>query len=182
MNKKSSVLLHICCGICSIGSIQNLQEEGFDVYGFYFNPNIYPKEEYLKRLEVLKKLKSIFKINLIEQGYNYEEWKNFCTSSVDYEKEYEGGKRCMLCYGFRLKKTYFKMQELNLSFFTTTLTISPYKDSKKIFEIGKKIGGERFLDIDFKKRNGFKKSVDISKKYNFYRQNYCGCEFSMIRK
>jgi predicted adenine nucleotide alpha hydrolase (AANH) superfamily ATPase len=179
MNKKSSVLLHICCGVCAISSIKNLQEKDFEVKGFYFNPNIYPQEEYFKRREVVEKLKKICDIEIFEGKYNYEEWKKSCVLNSDYEKETEGGKRCFLCYEYRLKETFKKMQELNLDYFTTTLTISPYKKSKIIFEIGKTVGGKNFLEIDFKKNDGFKKSVVFSKEYNFYRQNYCGCEFSL---
>lgn len=176
------VLLHICCGVCAISSVKRLQDEGYEVEGFYFNPNIFPKEEYLKRQEVLEKIKTVCGIRIVEGNYNHEEWKNFCVPSVEYEKEPESGKRCLLCYEYRLKETFQKSCETGFIFFTTTLTISPHKNSKKIFEIGKKVGGEKFLEIDFKKKDGFKNTIKMSKEYNFYRQNYCGCEYSLTNK
>lgn len=180
MTKK--VLLHICCGVCAAYSINYLQQKGFFVEGFYFNPNIYPKEEYLKRKDVVEKIKMIFNINIEEGNYDYDQWKNFCVPSRDYETLSENGNRCILCYRLRLENTFHKMQEKNFDFFTTTLTISPHKISKKIFEIGKNIAGEKFLEIDFKKNDGYKKTVEIAKQYSFYRQNYCGCEYSLINK
>jgi len=154
---------------------------GFFVEGFFFNPNIQPKSEYLKRKSIVDKVKKIFDIEVLEGPYCWEKWHKICDPFKD---EREGGKRCLLCYEFRLRET-FKILSKNAStfndfcYFTTTLTISPHKRSKEIFEIGEKIGGEKFLKIDFKKKDGFKKSCEIASTHNFYRQNYCGCIYSI---
>jgi predicted adenine nucleotide alpha hydrolase (AANH) superfamily ATPase len=166
------VLLHICCGICSFSSIERLKEEGFYVEGFFYNPNIAPYEEYLKRRDVTFSVGEITGVKIIEGAYDMEKWKEV---SQKYEAEGEGGKRCQLCYELRLAKTLKVYNENNFDYFTTTLTISPHKPSPLILSIGERLGGDKFLQIDFKKREGFKNTIDLAKKYNLYRQNYCGC-------
>ncbi len=172
----NKVLLHICCGICALESINRLLQQKYKVIGYFYNPNIYPKEEYQKRLQVVEKVAEIYNIKIIYDNYEPEVWQKLCEQ---YESEPEGGKRCLLCYELRLRKTYNTMVKENLDLFTTTLTISPHKKSNIIFEIGEKIGGEKFLKIDFKKHNGFKKTIELAKQFEFYRQNYCGCKFSL---
>ncbi|NQU99180.1 MAG: epoxyqueuosine reductase QueH [Parcubacteria group bacterium] len=175
---RKKVLLHICCAPCSTASIERLKEK-YNVTGIFFNPNIYPEEEYVKRLEEATKYCEKIGIELIEVGYNYKKWLNKIKG---LEKESEGGKRCLKCYEMRLKKVSQEASNRDFDYFTTTLTISPYKNFKEIKEIGGKLGkefGVKFLDIDFKEKDGFRKSVELSKKNKLYRQHYCGCEFSI---
>lgn len=175
MNNKNSVLLHICCGICAIESINQLKQKNYKIVGFYYNPNIYPEEEFLRRKKVVEEISKTFNIEIIYGDYEPQIWFEICQR---YKDEPEGGKRCELCYKLRLEKTYNLLKEYKFDFFTTTLTISPYKNSQKIFEIGKKIDNEKFLKIDFKKNDGFKKTIQTAKQYKFYIQNYCGCIYS----
>jgi predicted adenine nucleotide alpha hydrolase (AANH) superfamily ATPase len=171
-----TVLLHICCGICALESINKLKQQNYEVIGFFYNPNIYPEIEYLKRKQVVEKVAEIYKIKVIYGEYEPQIWEDICGM---YKDEPEGGKRCILCYEFRLKKTFDLLLKENYDLFTSTLTISPHKKSSIIFEIGEKIGGEKFLKIDFKKQDGFKKTIDLAKQFSLYRQNYCGCKFSI---
>ena len=169
------VLLHICCGVCAFGSIEHLKKEGYYIEGFFYNPNIYPPQEYSKRLQALGAVKDVLGIAIEEGRYNDDEWFSLCK---DYADEQEGGVRCMRCYEMRLSETYRKMQDKKFDYFTTTLTISPHKNSSDIFDIGKAIDAQRFLVIDFKKQDGFKRTQELSKKYNVYHQDYCGCIYS----
>ena len=137
------VLLHICCGVCASYAFQILQEEGFYVRGFFFNPNIHPPHEYKRRREDLEVIKRTLSVEIIEGDYNPQDWFNICKN---YAKEKEGGRRCVFCYNLRLKMTFKLCKELNFDFFATTLTISPHKNSRIISEVGRKIGGEYFLE------------------------------------
>lgn len=177
-NKKGtkSCLLHICCACCATTCIEELKDDGFKVVGFFYNPNIHPEEEYLKRKKELSVLKEKYSIEIIEGDYDKELWFEEC-SPFSYEKE--GGHRCSLCYLLRLKKTYMKSKELGIEYFTTTLTVSPHKKSAVINQLGKEIGDKMFLERDFKKKDGFKKSVCRSKEWGLYRQRYCGCIYSL---
>ena len=171
------VLLHTCCACCSTEVIERLK--GNEIILFFSNSNIFPKEEFEKRFGNAEKISKIYNLRLIKDKYNHSEWLGFIKG---LEEEPEGGKRCWKCFEFNLRKTAEKAKKLGFENFTTTLTISPHKNSKKIFEIGNKIGKEyglNFLEIDFKKKEGFKHSIELSKKYELYRQNYCGCEFSL---
>jgi hypothetical protein len=173
-----NILLHICCAPCSTASIERLKEE-YNITGIFFNPNIYPEEEYIKRLEETKKYCQKIRIELIEMEYDH---KNWLEQIKGLEKEPEGGMRCLKCYEIRLKEIAKKASKRDFDNFTTTLTISPYKNFEKIKEIGNRLGqeyGVNFLDVDFKKNDGFRKSVELSKKNKLYRQHYCGCEFSI---
>ncbi|MCS7231957.1 MAG: epoxyqueuosine reductase QueH [Elusimicrobiota bacterium] len=176
---KKKVLLHICCGVCAGYCIELLQKYNYEVVGFYFNPNIAPEEEYIKRKKVVEKIKEIYKIQIFFSEYNPSLWWQLCGG---YKEEPEGGKRCKICYMLRLKETYNYLSKLNCDFFTTTLTISPHKNSETIFEIAKEINKDSFLQIDFKKEDGFKKTMEIAKKNQFYIQNYCGCLYSINNK
>jgi len=175
MNKNPLILLHICCGICALESINKLKQQNYEVVGYFYNPNIYPEEEYIRRKKVVEKVKEICGIEIIFEEYLPEQWEKICA---EYSSEPEGGKRCILCYGLRLKKTFETAKKLNFEYFTTTLTISPHKNSRQIFSIVEQISKEKFLKIDFKKQDGFKKTIELAKLHNLYRQNYCGCIYS----
>ncbi len=169
-------LLHICCGVCATGVVSTLKEEGHEVTGYFYNPNIYPAEEYGKRLEATKNIAKNLNFDLIEGD---EDFKYFDMELGKYKDAPEGAERCEVCYKLRLKRTFEVMQELGYDNFTTTLTVSPYKKAEIINIIGKGVGGDAFLAKDFKKNDGFKKTIELAKKYNLYRQNYCGCEWSI---
>ena len=169
------VLLHVCCGVCALYSIEKLKKEGYLIEGLFFNPNIYPEAEYSLRKEAAQEAANIGEIKIIESKYEPSLWVDVCGQ---YKDEAEGGIRCNLCYKLRLKKTFERAKDLGFDFFTTTLTISPYKDSAVISKIGKAIGADLFLEIDFKKGDGFKKTMELAKKHNLYRQKYCGCIYS----
>ncbi|MFO8052687.1 MAG: epoxyqueuosine reductase QueH [Candidatus Omnitrophota bacterium] len=174
--KLKKVLLHICCGVCAGHAIEELQARGYLVSGYFYNPNIHPYKEYLLRKKEVKRIADFYKIKVISPNYQLDKWKKKCDKFKD---EKEGGVRCDACFKLRLEESYKKAKNGNCDYFTTTLTISPHKNSQKIFKIGKKIGKDKFLAIDFKKKNGFKKAIEISKKLNLYRQNYCGCIYSL---
>jgi len=173
------VLVHMCCAPCATWVCEKMRKEGFEPIFFFYNPNIFPKEEYDRRLENALKLSKIMNFELIVGEWDNEEWDSKIRG---YEKEPEGGKRCKICFEIRLRKTAEKCKELGIKKFTTTLTISPHKNAKVIFEVGERIAKEyslSFLSYDFKKEDGFKKSVELSKKFSLYRQRYCGCKYSM---
>lgn len=177
IHKGSNILLHSCCGPCSSSVIEKLSPY-FDVTVLFYNPNIEPKEEYFKRKAEQVKLLKILKIKYLDIDYLNGEYRKAIKG---YEKEPENGRRCLLCYELRLNKTARVAKENNFNLFTTTLTVSPYKNSKIINELGIKIGKENnilYLISDFKKEDGYKRSIELSKKYNIYRQDYCGCILS----
>lgn len=176
-----SLLLHSCCGSCST-SVLELLSDYFKVTLLYYNPNIYPREEYYKRLEeqkkVLEKVSGRFEIKFLEGRYDPAE---YFDAVKGVEQLPEGSQRCFNCYELRLKEAAQFAKNLNMDYFATTLSVSPYKNAQIINEIGEKIGAEygvKHLPNDFKKKNGYKKSVELSKKWNIYRQDYCGCPFS----
>jgi len=172
------ILLHSCCAPCSAHVIQELQKN-YKVTLFYFNPNIFPEEEYKKRLAEVKKYLKKIKVDLIEGKYNHQSW---LKDIKGYENEPERGKRCQICYQIRLVKTASKAKELGFDVFCSTLSISPHKDAEMINKIGQKLSEEykiEYLESNWKKQEGFKKACDISREEGFYRQEYCGCEFSM---
>ncbi|MDD5455109.1 MAG: epoxyqueuosine reductase QueH [Candidatus Ratteibacteria bacterium] len=176
MDKK--ILLHICCAVCAVSAIEQLKNEGWQVTGFFYNPNIHPEEEYIKRLNDTKLLLSKLEIPLIEGKYDKDKWFN---KIKDFEEEKEGGKRCEICFRMRLEETLKEAKQHNIRHFTTTLTISPHKDSKIVNTIGQSINGDFFVVKDFKKKDGFKRAVRLSKEYNLYHQHYCGCIYSLPR-
>ena len=169
------VLLHICCASCATVCVARLKKEGFGVYGLFYNPNIHPLQEHKKRAEDIKILSKKNRFKVLGSKYNPQDWFEFVKG---YENENEGGRRCSLCFEFRLKQTYNVMLKYKFQFFTTTLTISPHKDTNVINEIGRSLSQDAFLEKDFKKQDGFKESVVISKTLGFHRQNYCGCIYS----
>lgn len=174
-----AVLLHACCAPCASYPIQKLIEDNFEPIVFFYNPNIFPSFEYeIRRVELEKYCKKIG-IQYIEGEY---EIKKFYQEIKGFEKEPEKGKRCDICFNLRLDKTALEAKKRKIKYFTTTLSVSPHKDSNKIFKIGQKIAKKyelEFLEYNFKKQNGFKISRQIAKENNMYAQKYCGCEFSM---
>lgn len=180
INNKPKLLLHSCCGPCSTSVIERLVEN-YDITVFYFNPNIFPYEEYLKRLNEQKRLLKILNIPFIEGEYNQEIFNN---ALIGCENQKEGELRCFKCYELRLKHTFEKALELNFDYYTTTLTVSPRKNAVWVNHIGSNMQSDKlkFLSADFKKKDGYKRSIELSKVYNLYRQHYCGCKNSLPLK
>lgn len=175
---KKKILLHACCGICSSYPISLLQDMGYDVVVYFYNPNIYPEEEYQKRLEAEKTLCRHFNCELIIGQYESDIYYEYVKG---LENEPEKGKRCDKCFELRLKKTALKARELGITEFTTSMVISPHKNYEKLTSIGEKIAKEEnmtYLSTNFRKQDGFLKTNQISKSLNLYRQNYCGCKFA----
>lgn len=180
-DKKLKLLLHSCCAPCSSYVLEYLTQF-FEISIFYYNPNIYPEKEFLIRKEeqkeFIKTYKLSSKVEFIDSVYNSQE---FLSWAIEFKDEEEGSIRCFKCYEQRMRKTAQKAKELGFDFFTTALSISPHKNALKINEIGLSLQNEfevNFLMGDFKKKNGFKRSVQISNDLNLYRQDYCGCIFS----
>ena len=183
MKQKQKILLHSCCAPCSTAVIERLYDD-YDIVILYYNPNIYPEEEYIKRKnEEIKYIKHLnetgLKISMLDCDYESEK---FYEAIKGYENEREGGARCAICFKLRLSETAKKAKEFGFDIFGTTLTVSPHKNAELINFIGKSIEKElnvRFLESNFKKQNGYKRSVELSKQNNIYRQAYCGCEFAL---
>lgn len=176
---KPTLLLHSCCAPCSSSVIERLLPY-FKITIFYYNPNIEPYKEYLKRKEEqIKFIKDLNEnINFLDCDYENEIFKEL---SKGLENMPEGGYRCHKCYNLRLEKTAITAKKNNFDYFGTTLTVSPYKNSQVLNKIGEEISKSlniKYLYSDFKKKEGYKKSIELSKKYNLYRQNYCGCIYS----
>lgn len=171
------ILLHICCGVCAAWCIERLKKEDFIVEGFFFNPNIHPHEEYLLRHKTVEQVCLLSKITLHSGKYDPQDWLEV---SQAYKDDPEGGRRCALCYKMRLRETFQLAQNLGCDLFTTTITISPHKDSNTIIAIGKSIDVAHFFPIDFKKENGFLHTMQLAKQHQLYRQHYCGCVYSNI--
>lgn len=176
-----SLLLHSCCGPCSSYCIEYLSQY-FNITVFYYNPNIYPDEEYYHRVKEQQRFISQFpakyKVSFIEGDFDTD---RFYEIAKGLENEPEKGARCHKCYDLRLRRTAEVALEKGFDFFTTTLTISPMKDSQILNEIGLAIADEigvKWLPSDFKKREGYKRSTELSREYNMYRQDYCGCVYS----
>ena len=176
-----TLLLHSCCAPCSSYTLEYLSRY-FSITVFYFNPNISPKAEFDKRFaeqkRLIETLPSENKISLICGDYNYDEFLNIARG---YESVPEGGERCFRCYRMRLEKTAKLAKQNGFDYFCTTLSISPLKNSQKINEIGFDVAekyGVKWLPSNFKKREGYKRSIELSREYDLYRQNFCGCVFS----
>ncbi|MFH0828236.1 MAG: epoxyqueuosine reductase QueH [Candidatus Omnitrophota bacterium] len=172
---KKNILLHICCGVCSGWAIEKLQNEGYCVTGFFYNPNIQPEEEYDKRLSSARKAAELSAIEFLTGDYAPVKWLERVQG---LENEPEGGQRCEACFKLRLEEAWRKTQELRLDYFTTTLTISPHKNFELISRIGKTLSPKGFLAYNFKKEDGFRKTQNFSREHGLYRQSYCGCVFS----
>ncbi len=177
LDYRPKLLLHACCAICSTYVIKYLKEY-FDITVLFYNPNIEPVDEYHKRKNELIKLINIYQIDYIDIDYLNEDFKKIAKG---LENEKEGGGRCYQCYYLRLDKTAQIAKEKGFDYFTTTLTISPYKNAETINNIGKLLMDKysvKYLFSDFKKKEGYKKANQLSSDYKLYRQNYCGCLYS----
>lgn len=181
-NTKPRLLLHACCAPCSSAVLEVLNGF-FDITIFFHNPNISPKEEFdfrLKELERLLTEMNLDSIRIYSPEYDPTEFTNIAEG---YETLPEGGKRCERCYSLRLEKAFEYARENNFDYVTTTLSVSPYKNAELLNKIGVDLEGKfkvRYLQSDFKKNEGYKRSCELSKQYNLYRQNYCGCIYSKI--
>ncbi|MBQ3493374.1 MAG: epoxyqueuosine reductase QueH [Clostridia bacterium] len=174
------LLLHSCCAPCSTACLERIKDY-FDITVYYYNPNLDGEQEFTLRANEQKRLCDALNIKCIIEEYNPQE---FLSVAKGFEDAPEGGFRCEKCFNLRLKKTAEKALELGLDYFTTTLTVSPLKNSQLLNGIGfavEKQTGVKFLPCDFKKRGGYLRSIELSKQYSLYRQNYCGCEFSKSR-
>lgn len=176
-----TLLLHSCCAPCSSYCLEYLSNF-FRITVFYYNPNIYPEEEYYKRVEeqrrLIECLPAKHPITFVEGSYDTARFYELAKGLEDVK---EGGERCYRCYELRLRESAILAKKLSMDYFTTTLSISPLKDAKKLNEIGDRLSKEygiRYLNSDFKKKNGYKRSVELSEVYGMYRQYYCGCVFS----
>ncbi|MGN1320789.1 MAG: epoxyqueuosine reductase QueH [Acutalibacteraceae bacterium] len=176
-----TLFLHSCCAPCSSYVLEYLSQY-FKITVFYYNPNIYPDDEYYKRVEEQKKFIERFpaknKIDFVEGNFDKD---RFYAMAKGLENVPEGGERCFLCYELRLREAAEYAKARNMDYFTTTLSISPLKNAEKLNEIGLNLANEygiKYLVSDFKKKNGYKRSTELSRQYGMYRQDYCGCVFS----
>ena len=183
--KVPTLLLHSCCAPCSSYVLEYLSSY-FKITVLYYNPNIYPESEYSKRIieqqTLIGEMDTKYPVQFIAGGYDKEK---FYEMAKGLEKVKEGGGRCFKCYELRLRETAEIAKEGGYDYFTTTLSISPLKNAAKLNEIGLKLAeeyGVSYLTSDFKKKNGYKRSVELSAQYGLYRQDYCGCEFSMRQR
>ncbi len=181
-NNIPSLLLHSCCGPCSSYVLEYLTKH-FDITVFFYNPNIYPEAEYFKRLDtqkqLLERMSFVNPVSLIEGEYDPE---NYLAAVRGQEEYREGGARCSTCFTLRLDKTAELAKSKGFDYFATTLTVSPHKNAQIINTLGYDLSEKydvRWLPSDFKKREGYKRSIELSKQYDLYRQEYCGCSFAM---
>ncbi len=176
------LLLHSCCAPCSSYVLEYLSDY-FEITVFYYNPNIFPESEYTKR---------ILEQQMLIEDMDFRHPVSFVAGNYDREAFYEiarglehlkeGGERCLKCYELRLRETACLAKKGEFEYFTTTLSISPLKNADRLNEIGTRLAkeyGVEYLQSDFKKKNGYKRSIELSKEYGLYRQDYCGCEFSI---
>lgn len=170
-------MLHVCCGPCATSSVLRLIEDGWTPVLYFSNSNIYPESEEEKRWENLLIVAEHYNLRVIRGEYDHNKWREWVKG---LENEPEHGKRCERCFRFNLLLAEKKAGEENIEHFTTTLTVSRFKNSAVIFSQGEDLRG--FEKIDFKKKDGFALSCRLSSKLGLYRQNYCGCEFSMRRE
>jgi predicted adenine nucleotide alpha hydrolase (AANH) superfamily ATPase len=179
---RPKLLIHSCCAPCSSYVLEYLSKH-FDITIFYYNPNIYPQEEYIRRVE--EQIQLIQAMPLASQVYfkqgDYQP-QQYYQAIRGLEGEPEGGNRCFVCYELRLREAAQLAKEGGYEYFTTTLSISPHKNAEKLNEIGSRLAAEYgtfYLPSDFKKKNGYKRSIELSGEYNLYRQDYCGCVYSI---
>lgn len=183
LKHKPTLLLHSCCAPCSSAVLERISKY-FSITILFYNPNITDYEEYLKRKEELKRLiKDVnYQIEIMDCDYDKEK---FIEMALGLEDKKEGDIRCYKCYKLRLEKTAMIAKENNFDYFTTTLSISPYKNSNWLNEIGEELANKyniNYLYADFKKKNGYKRSVELSNIYHLYRQDYCGCIYSKVER
>ncbi len=178
--KRPTLMLHVCCAVCASSVLEYLYDH-FKIYIVYYNPNITVEDEYRYRYSELRRYireRQMDEICFVEAEYDPA---HFFSIAKGREEDREGGARCSLCFYDRLSYTAEKCREYGCDYFATTLTVSPLKNAEVINTIGANIGpktGQNYLCTDFKKKNGYKRSIELSKEYNLYRQNYCGCIFS----
>ncbi len=183
--KKPSVLMHACCGPCATSCVERTAED-YSLTLYYYNPNITDREEYYLRRDTLLQFlrafneehRDMYTVGFLEGAYEPE---RFIEKVLPLANEPEGGRRCDICFALRLAGTAGMARDLGMDFFTTTMSVSPHKNYDKIRKLGLALEeetGVKFLDIDFKKKNGFGRSVELSRKYALYRQNFCGCDFA----
>lgn len=176
-----SLLLHACCAPCSSYVLEYLSDY-FKITVFYYNPNISPEEEYQKRVAEVQRLIAELPVkNKVEFREGIYDAESFYALAKGHEQEPEGGERCFACYALRLNEAAQAARAGGFDYFTTTLSISPYKNAQKLNEIGaglEKQYGVNYLYSDFKKKNGYHRSIELSAEYGLYRQDYCGCVFS----
>ena len=177
-----TLLIHSCCAPCSSYVLEYLSQY-FEITVFYYNPNIYPESEYTKRIleqqKLIRDMNLKYPVSFLAGRYEKEKFYAMAEGMEDLR---EGGARCMKCYELRLSETARQAAAGGFDYFTTTLSISPMKNAQKLNEIGVRLGeeyGVEYLVSDFKKKNGYKRSIELSKEYGLYRQDYCGCEFSL---
>ncbi len=171
------MLVHICCAPDALYVLRLLKDD-YEVTGFFYNPNIHPKDEYDLRLEETRDVVQTLGINFIEGEYDSDRWFKITEKFKD---EPEKGRRCDICYALRLQKTAEKASELDFEIFTTVMSLSPWKKAEVLNRQGQMFAQRnnlKFLAANFKKKEGFKKSVEMSKSHGLYRQDYCGCEYS----
>ena len=168
------ILLHVCCGPCSTSSVERLLAEGYDPVLFFSDSNIFPHEEFMKRYQNLLIVAEHYNLPVILDSWDHDQWREAVKG---HENDKEHGERCSLCFRFNLERAYRKALELGIDEFTTTLTVSRFKNSRTIFSVGDAFPG--FVEFDFKKKDGFNRSIVLSKELGLYRQKWCGCEFSM---
>ncbi len=178
-DRRPKLLLHACCAPCSSYVLEYLTKY-FDITLYFYNPNIYPESEYHFRADELKRLVADMKLqtDVIVEEYDNESFDKLANAYADMP---EGSVRCFNCYSLRLEKSVIYAKENGFDFVTTTLTISPHKNAEKLNEIGSVLAekyGVKYLFSDFKKKNGYKRSCELSAQYGLYRQNYCGCKYS----
>lgn len=185
LDKTPSLLLHSCCAPCSSYCLEYLSQY-FSITILYYNPNISPKEEFDRRAEEQRRLISEMPVknpvSLVVDNYNSQE---FYSAVKGLEHIKEGGERCFACYKLRLERAAKYAKEYNFDYFCTTLSISPLKNAQKINEIGEELSeiySTKFLPSDFKKKGGYLRSIELSREYNLYRQDYCGCAFSKAER
>lgn len=174
---KKKLLLHTCCAPCATVPIERLESQ-YEITCFFFNPNIHPESEYLKRLKALTLLSNELGVKIIAGQYDSAFWFELIKG---LENEPEGGKRCAVCFKIRLEKAATVGRDQGFDVFTTTLSISPHKNAILINQIGIELGENyaiQILEANFKKQDGYRRSIVLSKQYNLYRQHYCGCIFS----
>ena len=178
LNKKPEMLLHVCCANCALHPVDILKDR-FNITLYFYNPNIHPEQEYKKRLNDVERISEFHGLPLLIDKYDPGYWYGLTGA---YRDEPEGLKRCEICFTMRLEKTARTVSEQGFDIFTTTLSVSPHKNSKTINRIGNEAAKKQdilFYTADFKKKDGFKKTTELAKKYSTYRQDYCGCIFSM---
>jgi len=174
---KPKLLLHICCGPCATWAAKCLLDD-YEVMLFFYNPNIWPVEEWLKRLAAAQQLAEVYNLPLLVDNSGVDDWLAIAEPLAD---EPEKGRRCWQCYEWRLRQTAQRADQEQCLYFATSLTVSPYKDRTAINKAGQRVAeavAAQYLSTDFQQNNGYQRSIELSKQYGLYRQKYCGCQFS----